>query len=484
MNLDGYIRVSRVAGRSGENFISPKVQRDKIQALATIGGHTIVKWHEDLDQSGAKSDRPGFQDALTRVETSKTDGIAVAKLDRFSRSVSDTAQALKRIREADGAFLSAEDGFDTSTPIGRFAMHMMIAMAELEWERRRESWQIARSEAVSRGVHVSSMPPAGYDRGPDGRLVPNQDAEAVTEVFRAKAKGSSWTELGKILEDAGAVTNRGAVFWTPRTLQNILSNRVYLGEARSGEFVNPDGHEPLIDEATWQLAQFREVRNSPANGESLLTGILRCAGCRYTMTPDRMVLKSGPNKGTKARIYRCRGKRSSGRCQAPASVMARVIEPHVENLFLESLDFEGAQQVQDRADLDGATLERDKAAAEVDAYLALDIAEVIGVDRYRQGLVTRQGRLDAAEAAVAELQDRLNPDVLTAPEIREAWDRLSNNEKRELISSGIDTVFLRRSPHRGTFPIADRTRILRRGEAPRGLPSVRNRPLSITPYEW
>ncbi len=36
MRLDGYIRVSRVAGRSGESFISPKVQRDKIEALATI----------------------------------------------------------------------------------------------------------------------------------------------------------------------------------------------------------------------------------------------------------------------------------------------------------------------------------------------------------------------------------------------------------------------------------------------------------------
>jgi hypothetical protein len=29
---DGYIRVSRAAGREGESFISPDVQRQKIQA--------------------------------------------------------------------------------------------------------------------------------------------------------------------------------------------------------------------------------------------------------------------------------------------------------------------------------------------------------------------------------------------------------------------------------------------------------------------
>jgi len=37
---DGYIRVSRRAGREGESFISPEVQRKKIADWAIPVGHT------------------------------------------------------------------------------------------------------------------------------------------------------------------------------------------------------------------------------------------------------------------------------------------------------------------------------------------------------------------------------------------------------------------------------------------------------------
>ncbi len=55
MQLDGYIRVSRVGGRGGDSFISPAVQRDQIERWAAMRGATIVKWHEEYDQSGGKA---------------------------------------------------------------------------------------------------------------------------------------------------------------------------------------------------------------------------------------------------------------------------------------------------------------------------------------------------------------------------------------------------------------------------------------------
>ena len=55
---DGYIRVSKVAGRDGESFISPDVQRKKIQAWADLHNVEIAAWWEELDQSGKERDRP------------------------------------------------------------------------------------------------------------------------------------------------------------------------------------------------------------------------------------------------------------------------------------------------------------------------------------------------------------------------------------------------------------------------------------------
>ncbi len=64
---DGYVRVSRRGGREGESFISPEVQREKIEGWAKLHEVEIVQWWEEIDQSGAKLQRPMFQQALGAV---------------------------------------------------------------------------------------------------------------------------------------------------------------------------------------------------------------------------------------------------------------------------------------------------------------------------------------------------------------------------------------------------------------------------------
>ena len=42
MQLIGYIRVSLVAGREGDSFISPGVQRDKIMKYAELHDNEVI----------------------------------------------------------------------------------------------------------------------------------------------------------------------------------------------------------------------------------------------------------------------------------------------------------------------------------------------------------------------------------------------------------------------------------------------------------
>jgi DNA invertase Pin-like site-specific DNA recombinase len=67
-----------------EGFISPEVQRQRIQVWADANGVEILAWWEELDPSGGKRERPLFQKALSRCERGETGGIVVAKLDRFA----------------------------------------------------------------------------------------------------------------------------------------------------------------------------------------------------------------------------------------------------------------------------------------------------------------------------------------------------------------------------------------------------------------
>ena len=72
--LDAYIRVSKVAGRSGESFISPTIQRERIEAWAQMNGAEVT-WHEpELDVSGGTMSRPVFDRILERVRADRPTG--------------------------------------------------------------------------------------------------------------------------------------------------------------------------------------------------------------------------------------------------------------------------------------------------------------------------------------------------------------------------------------------------------------------------
>lgn len=481
MRLDGYVRVSRVGKRGGENFISPALQRERCEGVAQAGGHQIVRWHEDLDESGGKADRPGFQAALARIETQETEGIVVAKLDRFARSVADAADAMRRIEAAGGALMVAESSLDTSTPFGRFAMHMMLAMAELELERIRESWDDARAAAVARGVHVASKAPTGYGRDEHRRLVPNRDAEAVTELFRRRARGASWNDLAAVLEEAGVKTPYGAEHWTSESLKSILTNRVYLGEARSGEHVLLGAHEPLIDEMTWRQGQRPKGQRSPNRGISLLGGLLRCAGCRYLMKPQHMKNR----RGERMLFYRCRGKKAAGECPAPTAVLAHLIDPWVTERFMERAGGVEAGAVRLTEDTAEAQREVDAARFQRDSFIEADISKLVGVDRYRSELERRQAVLDAAEDRLANLARRNEgADLPSAVELRAVWADLELGEQRHLLGRGVDAVFLRRAPRQGLSALDGRVFIAWRGEGPDDLPGPGRRIGPLRSFDW
>ena len=106
MLVDGYIRVSEVRGRDGESFISPSVQREEIEGWARSHDAVLGQVFEELDESGARANRPLLKRAIARVESGESNGIVVAKFDRFARSVVDGLRSIARIESAGGTFVS------------------------------------------------------------------------------------------------------------------------------------------------------------------------------------------------------------------------------------------------------------------------------------------------------------------------------------------------------------------------------------------
>ena len=451
MRLIGYVRVSRVAGRGGDSFISPTLQQQRIRQLARAHGHTITGWEEDLDQPGSRIDRPAFERALHAVEHGAADGIAVAKLDRFARSVSGAARALDRLEAAGGVLVAVDLGMDTSTPAGKLMRNVLTALAEFELDRIRESWAAAGDHAISRGIHISRVPPVGYVRGPDRRLEPDPErAKAIHRLFVRRGAGDSWRDLARMLDRE--LPREGA--WALSTVMRIVGNRAYLGEARRGDTVNRRAHPALVSRAVWERAQAAPRLTVPRAGGALLAGIIRCAGCRGAMS--RM---SDGRRGYAN--YRCRVRHAGGVCPEPARISVRRADEHVTEAFLERLAADRPvveESARERPDV-GRVL--DEAEAELAAYRDANLISIIGRDVYIAGLTERAQAVDEARRTLAA--SRQQP-VSGDRDVIERWPRLTLAKRRQLIAAGVEAVFVRRSHLRGQVPFAHRVRIVWRSD--------------------
>jgi DNA invertase Pin-like site-specific DNA recombinase len=462
MIVDGYVRVSQTRGRHGERFISPVVQREQIEGWARAHGAMVATVFEELDESGARADRPLLTTALERVERGVTQGLVVAKLDRFGRSLPDSLAAIARIRAAGGTFVSVQDGLDLSTDTGKLVLRIMLSMAEWELDRVRSQWIVAREQATARGVHMAGRPPTGYLRDADGRLTPDPAvAPHITELFERRARGETIYSLGKLLSERGIASAWGNTRWQSCSVRCIIRNRAYLGELRSGEFVNASAHLPLTTPSTWQAAQEPRMvgRHSPHRHATVLGGLVRCASCGHALHS----CFEAPSRH-RQRFYGCAGASAAGRCPSRAWISARLLEPFVEAAFFTHL-----RRRRPNARL--AALRRDLEKAQVAIVRYRDeprILATLGPERFADGLAKR---IEVEQHILLSIDAELARNAAvgrTAEEWESLWPDLSVEERRDAMAEQIECVFVAR----GRRSVSDRVFICERGDqifrTPRG----------------
>ncbi len=470
---DGYVRVSRRAGREGESFISPEVQRKKIADWAKLHEVEIVKWWEEIDQSGAKRERPMFQQALERCEQGETGGIVVARLDRFARSAVDALESIKRLNEAGARLVSVEDNFDGSTPMGRFAIGILTLIAELELERIKENWSSAINSAVARGVHISARVPTGYTRDKDGRLkLDKRAAKAVAEVFRARAVGSSWSELARYLEEKKVYPSSGNQHWSKFGVSTLVKNPVYLGQARSGKVVKENAHEAIVTRAEFDAAQSTTKsvfaqRDGSVASRALLGGLARCGGCGHTL---KITGNTDKKTGERYPVYYCIGRYGSGPCPARANARASLLDDYVEQRVLKALSQEDgllAEAVAASEQIEAAAREVEEAEHELDLFVNNPkLLRLLGEARFVEGVEVRQLALDEARRAFAQTRSHSAlAEELADGDLLAAWPTLTVQEKRRLMHGLLEQVSVLRTEGRGRHanPISERTTITLRG---------------------
>ena len=310
----GYIRVSDMNGRSGPGFISDDVQQDTIERLAHAHGYPLAEIVVEHDVSGGKDAAGRELGRLIDLAAAHGEGAAIItwNFKRFSRDlVNGIVEAMRLVNS--GARLLCGD-FDSEMPMMKPVLGLMAGLAQEELDQRREGWRQAQSRAVARGVTVARVP-VGYQKGPDGRLVIDPlAARDVRDAFERRAAGES---LGSISRRYG---------WSKA--EKVLANRAYLGVAMTGEHVNEQAHEPIVDVELFEAANRSRTKHEPPTGATtadlLLGGLVRCAGCGGAM--------QATTRPGLPRAYYCRDKLKV-RCQSRAFVHCEVLDQYVASWF-------------------------------------------------------------------------------------------------------------------------------------------------------
>ena len=123
-----------------------------ILELAAQRNFSVAKEYEDRGVSGSKARRPGLDALLADARRKRFDVVLVAAFDRLARSTKHFLEVIDEFNALGIEFISAREGIDSSSPMGRFFTIIVGCMAEAEkcmlWNSiRYEASQIGRKAA-------------------------------------------------------------------------------------------------------------------------------------------------------------------------------------------------------------------------------------------------------------------------------------------------------------------------------------------------
>ena len=189
------------------------------------------KEYTDKGYSGKNTDRPKFQELVRDIKRGLIAKVVVYKLDRISRSILDFANMMELFQQYNVEFVSSTEKFDTSTPMGRAMLNIIMVFAQLERETIVSRYTTNRYARSNAGIWAGGRAPYGFEiqkvdwngkRQSVLKPIPEK-LQIVQDLFTKYTSGTaSLYSLSKEL-NLGS-TER----WDAITVRRILKNPVYV----------------------------------------------------------------------------------------------------------------------------------------------------------------------------------------------------------------------------------------------------------------
>ena len=137
---------------------NPDGQESELRALVEKRGWKVFKVYRDHGFSGAKANRPAFDEMWADCRRGKISVLCVWALDRFGRSLKNLIEGLEALQRLGVDFLCLKQDLDSTSPAGRLLFHIVGAVAEFEHELIRGRIAMGMDEARRKGKHIGRPP--------------------------------------------------------------------------------------------------------------------------------------------------------------------------------------------------------------------------------------------------------------------------------------------------------------------------------------
>ncbi len=335
----GYARVST---DKDEQFTSFEAQVDYYTRF--IKEHKdweFVNVYTDEGISGTSTKhRAGFNRMIADAKEGKIDLIITKSLSRFARNTVDTLTTIRELKSKNVECFFEKENIWTFDSKGELLLTIMSSLAESESRSISDNIRWSVSKKFEQGKF--SLPYKkflGYDRGEDGMPVVNEkEAKVVRAIYQSYLMGLSPYAIAKELTEKEVPRPSGQIGkWSVSTIQSILSNEKYAGNAilqktfcqdfldkkkvkntgQMTQYLVTGSHEAIVTQEKFDLVQ-QEIKNRKrCTGYSyysanIFCGKIVCGQCNGFYGPK---LHHSTDKYRRT-LYRCNDKYESS-CSTP-----------------------------------------------------------------------------------------------------------------------------------------------------------------------
>lgn len=352
----------RVSTKEEEQLNSYEVQRRYYtERISSEPKWILVEIFADKGITGTSvKKRDEFNRMIKQCKSGKIDMIITKSISRFARNTVDCLQYVRLLKELGVDVFFEEQGIHSTQPGAEFYITIYGSIAQSESENISANVKWGKAQSAKEGnVPFYYKRFLGYRKGIDGKPeIDPEQAEIVKRIYTRFLAGDSLATIANDLNADGVPTPSEKGAWQGSTIQSILTNEKYKGDAvlnktyvtdclskkvkvNNGErpkYYVESNHPAIIDSGTFGRVQEEIARRSSKrkvkqvgtkteqgrySSKYALTELLVCGECG---TPYRRC--TWTINGKKKIVWRCINRLDYGKkyCHHSPSVEESVLQ--------------------------------------------------------------------------------------------------------------------------------------------------------------